>query len=80
MSEQIDHTESRIPVIVSFVLTHEYSDRSAFSICGITDNHSIATTWFNANDENNVYEIPQQVPPTNWMDGYKGWKEVKKNA
>jgi hypothetical protein len=46
-----------------YVLIHEYSDRSAFKVCGITEDRSVAKAWFHAgraadNRETSVYEIP----------------------
>jgi hypothetical protein len=59
-----------------YVLIHEYSDRSAFKVCGVTEDRNMAKAWFHAGTamhsrETNVYEVPTvNVFDT---DGYKKW-------
>lgn len=61
----------KMPIL--YVLTHEYSDRSGFSICGITADYDVAIAWYRANDEANVYQIDYgQV--NHWMSGSIGWR------
>jgi hypothetical protein len=48
---------------MTYVLIYEYSDRSAFKVCGVTGDKSLAKAWFYSgraagNRENSVYEIP----------------------
>jgi hypothetical protein len=62
---------------VIYVLTHEYSDRSAFSICGVTENREIAEAWAHGNDENNIYPVPSMDETKNWMTGFAGWNSMK---
>ena len=61
-----------------YVLTHEYSDKSGFSICGITENPKFAAAWADANDENNVYPIEELDQTMHWMKGFDSWKQVTK--
>lgn len=54
-----------------FVLTHEYSDKSGFAICGVTTNYAVANAWKAASDGNHkVYNVE--------MDNFKhfsvGWE------
>lgn len=32
-----------------FILTYEYSDKSGFKVCGVTQNPVVATAWREAN-------------------------------
>lgn len=59
---------------MTYILTHEYSDRSGFTICGVTELRKMAECWFNANDENNVYFIQDESIVKHWMEGYESWK------
>ena len=58
----------------AFVLTQEYSDRSAFNICGVTQNMTVALAWVQSGDENHVYELAIDVilPAAR---GAKRWNE-----
>lgn len=58
-----------------YVLTHEYSDRSGFSICGVTEEIAVANAWYQANDETNVYEASVSTSPNHWMEGIEGWRQ-----
>jgi hypothetical protein len=40
-----------------FVLTHEYSDKSGFHICGVTKSFEVAVAWYRGNDENHIYGL-----------------------
>jgi hypothetical protein len=55
------------------VLTHEYSDKSGFSICGVTRNMAVAMAWCYGNFDNHVYALDMDVifPAT------AGVKEIK---
>lgn len=59
-----------------YLLTFEYSDRSSFNVCGITDNELVADAWYHANDETNVYVVAMNEEPTHWMVGIKGWRQL----
>ena len=63
-----------------YVLTHEYFDRSAFTVCGVTEKHTFALAWSNANDENNVYAIEELDKTRNWMQGFDSWKQSNKST
>lgn len=41
-----------------YVLTHEYSDKSAFYICGVTVHLDLAMAWINGGDDTHAYKIP----------------------
>jgi hypothetical protein len=57
-----------------YVLTHEYSDKSSFSICGVTEDVNIARTWIQGGPENHIYKIPlNQILPTHPRSN--GWSE-----
>jgi len=43
------------------VLTHEYSDKSGFGICGVTRNMTVAMAWSCGGDENHVYALDIDV-------------------
>ena len=57
-----------------YVLTFEYSDKSGFHVCGVTANRTVAATWYNANDDNYVYEIDIDSDPKGWLSGYGRWR------
>ncbi len=57
-----------------FVLTHAFSDNSGFHICGATTNYAMAETWFNANQENDIYAIDLEDAQTTWNDAISGWR------
>ena len=57
-----------------FVLTHEYSDHSGFTICGVSANRDLATAWYRANDENNVYVFDEGEGVEFWSTGKKSWR------
>lgn len=58
---------------VVFVLTHEYFDKSAFRVCGVTLNYEVALAWFKANDENDVYDCePGKIVSA--LEGRAGWR------
>lgn len=63
---------------MTFVLTHEYSDKSGFTICGVTATYAVAAAWYNANDENNVYAVTLEENAVHWMKGHKSWREERK--
>ncbi len=60
-----------------YVLTHEYSDKSGFAICGVTQHPELALAWKNANDENKVYPIPQLDETRGWMNGFPEMEKAK---
>jgi hypothetical protein len=60
---------------VIYILTHEYSDKSGFDVCGATTSHVQAWTWLRANYENNVYQIQENASPKPYDQGYEGWKK-----
>lgn len=33
-----------------YILTYEYSDKSGFKVCGVTDNYSVALAWREADN------------------------------
>jgi hypothetical protein len=42
-----------------YVLTYEYTDKSAFYVCGVTLTKAVATAWLNAGDgQHKVYQMP----------------------
>lgn len=52
-----------------FVLTHEYSDRSAVSVCGLTQDANMVQTWLMGSDENKAYKVPLN-DVAHWMNGW----------
>lgn len=40
-----------------YVLTHEYSDRSRFQICGVTQSELVVQAWTGAGDNTYAYKI-----------------------
>jgi len=58
-----------------YVLTHEYCDKSATHICGITDSTLVATAWYRANSENNVYALGLNADPAEFDQGRMGWRQ-----
>lgn len=40
-----------------YVLTHEYSDKSGYQICGATENYVVAMAWHRGGSENHVYHV-----------------------
>jgi hypothetical protein len=62
---------------VIFVLVHAYYDRSGFNVCGVTDDSAVAKAWYQANDENDIYEVELNTLPACWNEGLKGWREMK---
>jgi hypothetical protein len=64
---------------VVYVLTHEYSDRSGFDVCGATELPIVADTWYKANDENNVYTLDTNISAKRWTEGVKGWKQKERD-
>lgn len=63
-----------------YVLTFEYSDKSAFRVCGVTESHEVAEAWFRANDETNVYAIAKGDLTTRWIDGLDGWRKERSHV
>jgi hypothetical protein len=59
-----------------FVLTHEYSDKSRFQICGATEDLIVVYTWLAGGESNHAYRIPvdqmKSVHPQS-----DGWPEFK---
>lgn len=58
-----------------YILTHEYSDHSGFSICGMTESLQTAEAWFRASDETNVYPIDPKAEVLHYMEGIEGWTQ-----
>lgn len=59
-----------------FVLTHEYSDRSSFTICGVTESRLVAHTWINGSYDTHAYKVPidQIMKAHPGSDGWPRWK------
>jgi len=59
-----------------YVLTHEYSDKSRFQICGVTQTLGIVYAWISGGDSNHAYRIPMdQIKAVHPMSD--GWTEFK---
>lgn len=57
-----------------FILTHEYSDKSHFQICGVTQNDAVMLAWINGGEDTHAYKVPlEQILPTHPRSG--GWPE-----
>ncbi len=59
-----------------FVLTYEYSDKSAFYISGVTQNPLVMLAWIQGGDNTRAYKIPLD----DIMPGHprsNGWPEFK---
>lgn len=57
-----------------FVLTYEYTDKSGFRICGVTQNYVVAMAWFRAGDEHNIYPVPADRI-ADFSEGWPAWEE-----
>lgn len=59
-----------------FVLTHEYSDKSHFQICGVTGDFPVVYAWLAGGNENHAYRVPlnqiKYVHPSS-----DGWPEFR---
>ena len=66
------------PHKIVYVLTHAYSDKSAFNVCGVTETLDVATTWYRANNENDVFVCDLNKPPTHPINALKGWREIER--
>jgi hypothetical protein len=64
--------------MIIYVLTHEYPDRSAFSVCGATKVRQVAEAWYNSSDETNIYPLDDEHSAVRWMEGIKGWRQLER--
>lgn len=56
-----------------FVLTHQYPDKSGFSVCGVTMNEAVANAWaIGGRGENKIYRCtPDDI--ADWTTGHEVW-------
>lgn len=64
--------------MIVYVLTHEFSDKSGFHVCGVTDSNHVAMTWTRAGDENKVYACDLNGTPAFWLEGLRPWDKEKR--
>ena len=62
--------------MIYYLLAHEYDDKSAFNICGLTSRRDVANAWFNGSEENNIYNL-HDGDCVSHFERIKGWKELK---
>lgn len=57
-----------------FILTHEYSDKSSFHVCGLTENPAVVDAWKSAGGSDcKAYKIVPDV----LADAAKGYAEIE---
>lgn len=59
----------------TYILVHRYADKSAFHICGATTVRDVATAWYEATDETDVFEVQLNGTISNYSEGVEGWRQ-----
>jgi len=52
-----------------------YSDKSGFNVCGVTLSDHVARTWYNANDENDVFVADTGEVALHYLNSIEGWRQ-----
>ena len=76
MGRLLDSSSGEETVTELYVLTYEYSDKSAFFISGVTQDKLVMLAWIHGGENTHAYIVPlDQILPGHPRSN--GWSEFK---